>query len=261
MIAFGGRGDTAGACAVRGEPHGGTSVPVLGLEGRNGNQAVNIYPGNAGTGYRRIWHSSSFSNKRQRADGDHRGELNHEMRTAAVSAVATRPSPLRCLPFSAPERRQARISKRSDMSATSRKSVSGATRPTGQRPSPKNTAVSLWTRRRRPRRRCRSHGHQFTNLRPAGCLVEGRCTRQCRRCAHCHLAPARQRCHVALCRHCGFPGSLPERVGRCDPVGRRNPRRDRRSPCQKGERRSRHHNAFQGCRHRYGRYLRVTLGL
>ena len=73
------------------------------------------------------------------------GELITKMRTAAVSAVATSLSPLRCSPFSAPERRQARMSKRSDMSATSRKSGSGAARPTRQRPSPKNTAVSRWT--------------------------------------------------------------------------------------------------------------------
>ena len=53
------------------------------------------------------------------------GELITKMRTAAVSAVATSPSPLRCSPFSAPERRQARVSKRSDMSATLRKFVSG----------------------------------------------------------------------------------------------------------------------------------------
>ena len=123
-------------------PHGGCFGPMLGLKRRNGKQASQYLSGQRGE--RDTGASGThrpFQPRDKRADGDHRGELNTRMRTAAVSAVATRPSPLKCPPFLAPKRRQARISKRSDMSATSRKSVSGATRAIGQRPSPKNTAV------------------------------------------------------------------------------------------------------------------------
>ena len=96
-----------------------------------GIKLINFYPGNAGTGIpAHLVLIVLFKPKTGELMAIIEGKLITKMRTATVSAVATRPSPLRCSPFSAPERRQARMPKRSDMSATSRKSVSGAARPT-----------------------------------------------------------------------------------------------------------------------------------
>ena len=48
------------------KPHGRYFGPMLAIsKDAMGIKLINFYPGNAGTGYRRIWHSSSFSNQRQ----------------------------------------------------------------------------------------------------------------------------------------------------------------------------------------------------
>ena len=87
-----------------------------------GIKLINFYPGNAGTGIpAHLVLIVLFKPKTGELMAIIEGKLITKMRTATVSAVATRPSPvpaLRCSPFSAPERRRARMSKRSDMSAT-----------------------------------------------------------------------------------------------------------------------------------------------
>ena len=129
------------------KPHGGYFGPKLAVsKDAMGIKLFNFYRGNAGTGIpAHLALIFLFKPDTGEPMAIIEGELITKIRTAAVSAVATCPSPLRCSPFSATERRQVRMSKRSDMSATSRQSVSGAARPTRQRPSPKNTAVSRWT--------------------------------------------------------------------------------------------------------------------
>lgn len=114
------------------KPHGGYFGPMLAIsKDAMGIKLINFYPGNAGTGIpAHLALIVLFKPETGELMAIIEGKLITKMRTAAVSAVATRPSPLTCSPFSAPERRQARMSKRSDMSATSRKSVSGAARPT-----------------------------------------------------------------------------------------------------------------------------------
>ena len=129
------------------KPHGGSFGPMLAVsKDAMGVKLFNFYPGNTGTGIpAHLALIFLFKPDTGEPMAIIEGGLITKIRTAAVSAVVTRPSPLRCSPFSATEPRQVRMSKRSEMFATSRKSVSGAARPKRQTPSPKNTAVSRWT--------------------------------------------------------------------------------------------------------------------
>ena len=106
----------------------GTSVPCWVSKDAMRNKLVNIYQGNGIPAHLAL--IVLFKPETREPMEIIKCELITRMRPAAVSAVATRPSPQTCPRFLAPKRRQARMSKRSDMSATSRKSVSGAARPT-----------------------------------------------------------------------------------------------------------------------------------